>query len=109
MFFFQHIPALVVNMVETRAKWSGSLWRLYFCIGCLKEVLNVFITFHVSRNLCYLCSQCLIKVYPDYHDTYLPREQEVTASCELGAFEAYTQKRQKLNINIGVTDKERCG
>lgn len=47
-----------------------------------------------------------MKIYHDYLDN-VPTKR-IRSNYFLGAFQANKQKRQKLNINIGVTDKKRC-
>lgn len=64
------------------------------------------ITFYMCPGICYLCSQHLMKVYHDYLDN-VPTKR-IRSNYFLGAFQANKQKGQKLNINIGVTDKKRC-
>lgn len=81
--------------------------EVVFLHWLLKRIIKYFNNFtRVQESFCYLRFQHLIMVYYDYHDACLPRE-EVTASCVLGALQASMQKGQKLNINIGVTDKKR--
>lgn len=60
--------------------------EIIFCIDLLRKVKTFSLFTQTQRTSFDTCSLCLIKVFArlDYHNTCLPREPEITASCETG-------------------------